>query len=90
VFDLTIRELFREFVAARERAQDEHDRLITQAWWMANLSRKKPPALSTLIKQRHTEVAQTVSQARTVVEILSAQYGIPLRKTRIRRAAAKG
>jgi len=58
--------------------------LITQAWWIANLSRKSPPALDRFIKKRHREPQQTVAQARTVVELLSAQYGIPMRKTRIR------
>jgi hypothetical protein len=79
---LTIRELFREFVAAKQRREDQHDRDVTLAWRMAALERQKTlPKLETLLSKRGSK--QTAAEQRGVLHVLSAQYGIPIRTRRL-------
>jgi len=81
-----MRELFREFRAARERLQDEYDQLITQAWWVANLNNaKKLPDLKTLLSKRATKQTlpdgrQTLPQMRSMVVLIADAYGLKMRQ----------
>jgi len=60
--------------------QDEQDRDAILAWRIANLQRAKTlPAIATLLSRRARPKQQTVSQQRTMLHILSAQYGGALR-----------
>lgn len=85
-----MRQLFRELVVARERAMDQHDRMVTHAWLSAMLHRqpKKLPALKTLLARREAQ-PQSTGQMRTMLHVLSAQYGLPMRKAKGKKAAAK-
>jgi len=76
--------LFREFVVSKQRQEDEHDRDMRLAWTIEGLRRqKKLPALKSLLTKRRART-QTVHEQRAMLEILSAQYGIPLRKAKPR------
>lgn len=58
------------------------DRVIAQAWWGANLANaKKLPQLSTLLNRGRGK-KQTMEQQRSMLAMLSEQYGIPLRKAK--------
>lgn len=72
--------MFRELVVYREQAQDQHDRDASLAWLIEMLHRqKKLPALKTLLARREA-APQSTGQMRTMLHVLSAQYGLPLRK----------
>lgn len=80
-WSLTIRELFRELVAATQRRDDEYDRDMRLAWRIAVLDRQKTlPKLETLLSKRGTK--QTAAEQRGMLHLLSAQYGIPLQTRR--------
>jgi hypothetical protein len=65
----------------QQARRDEHDRDISLAWHVAALERqKKLPALKTLLAKGGRERVQTVAEQRDMLHMLSAQYGIPLRK----------
>lgn len=58
---------------------------MTQAWHIEALHRtKRLPALKSLLTKRGTKV-QTAGQQRMALQVLSAQYGFPLRKAKRRR-----
>jgi hypothetical protein len=78
---LPIRDLFREFLAAKQRRDDAHDRDVALAWRTVWLDRhERLPKLDTLLSKRGGK--QTVSEQRGMLHLLSAQYGIPLRQRR--------
>lgn len=76
--DSTIRELFREFVAAQRRAEDEYFRGTAVAWQTAALTVQamngKLPKLSTLLQRR-----KAVGDLKMQLTEVSKIVGIPLR-----------
>lgn len=80
---MTLRQLFREFVLAKQRREEERDRDISHAWHVAAFSRQdKLPRLETLLvskSQPSRQQTQTVSEQRTMLEALSQMIGVPLR-----------
>lgn len=83
---MTIRGLFREFVVALQREGDDHDRAVALAWHIAALERQeKLPDLKALLSRRQRSKPQTLHQQRATLHVLSAQMGIPLRPTKLRR-----
>lgn len=63
---------------AKQRRMDEHDRDVTLAWQGAALERQKTlPKLDTLLSRRAPR--QSAAEQRGMLNILSAQYGIPLK-----------
>lgn len=85
--------MFREFAIAKERRIDDHDNRVTQAWLTAALNnQRKMPRLETLLlgeQRKHIE-PQTAAQQRAVFEVLVAQYGGKVRKTRLIRVDEHG
>lgn len=85
---MTLRELYREFAAARKRELRQARRDVTVAWhtvrlWVEVKGRKRLPSLkSQLPKDGPTRGGQTGRQLRSMLGILSEQYGIPLRRRR--------
>jgi hypothetical protein len=80
---LTIRELFREFVIAKQLREDERHRDITLAWTTAALGRqKKLPELKTLLAKREVNQhgQQNVKQLGTSLKLIAEAYGLKLRK----------
>jgi hypothetical protein len=76
----TVKELVREFVVAAARARAAHDRDLRLAWSLAALSRtKRLPKLEQLLARRNPQ-GQTPREMAGVLEQLSAQYGMPLRR----------
>jgi hypothetical protein len=76
-----MRGLFREFVAAKQRRMDEHDRDMALAWRVAALGRQKTlPKLDSLLSRKAPR--QSAHEQRGILHILSAQYGIPLKQGR--------
>jgi hypothetical protein len=74
-----MRLLFREFVVAKQRAEDEHDARMTLAWTTAALTgRKKLPELKTLLAKR--EVRQNTRQLVASLQMISEVFKIPLGK----------
>lgn len=76
-------------VVAQQRMERERVRDLTLAWTIEAMHRQKTlPSLRSLLdkSQIATEV-QTLEQQRTALYMLSLQYGIPLRKTRLIRRA---
>lgn len=73
--------LVREFVVADVRRKDRHDRDMRIAWHMAAFSRQKrlPPFKNVLARRRRE---QSVSEQQGVLEQLSEQYRIPLKRVR--------
>jgi hypothetical protein len=87
---MTPRVLERELEVARMRATDDYKRDLTQAYNFARCyamvrSKKGLPPLSTLlaeIKDKRDGQKQNVEQMRSVLNVLSGMYGIPLRKAK--------
>jgi hypothetical protein len=83
----TIRELFREFAAARLRRLDEENSRITLAWhgvriYAQAMHDKRVPKLTRLLIREGPERPQSAKQLVSALHVLSQQYGIPLRKAR--------
>lgn len=84
----TPRELRIEFDAARRRAEDEYDRDVVQAWravqiFVRTQNDRRMPSLKSLLTahgRRPAARQQTLAQQRSVLHLLSAKYGIPLRQ----------
>lgn len=84
---MTIRELFREFVVARRRLEDQARRDITQAWWVVRIwmMSHKPngklqlPDLHKLLGIKAPK-GQSMKQMRAALEMLSARYGGSVRR----------
>lgn len=74
--------MFREFVCAKDRIEDEFDDRLTLAWCIAVLQRhEKLPSLKDWLSKHktRTEPKQTVSQQRAMLQALSEHIGVPLR-----------
>jgi len=70
---------------ARLCRQDAADRDITLAWHVEALHRqKKLPSLKTLVRRVGVSVRQSAVQMRSALSVMSAQYGIPIRKAKKR------
>ena len=73
-----MRELFREFVVGRQAQQDARDRAMSLAWHIAAFSRtERLPKLDAVLTPRR--VVQSLPEQRAALQVLAAQYGIPLR-----------
>jgi GAF domain-containing protein len=72
-------------VAARQRARDTHDQAMVLAWHVAALERQtKLPGLKTLLHEaRPKDGKQKNAHQRAVMQQLSAQLGIEIRRTRL-------
>jgi hypothetical protein len=84
---MTPRELRAEFVAAQRRQSDEYDRDTVQAWRLVHIyfrtkkDRRMPPLKSLLSATRGAAARpKSIAEQRGVLEQLSAQYRIPLRR----------
>lgn len=56
------------------------------AWHMAALQRTdKMPELKTLLARQQTGGRQTPAQQRTMMDMMSARYGVPLKRIRLLR-----
>jgi hypothetical protein len=81
-----VRELFREFAAARLRAEDDDRRNVTLAWQIVRIyvrtkSQKRLPSLRELITDTARPAgAQSPTQMLGALEMLSQQHGIPIRE----------
>lgn len=80
---MTIRDLFREFVVARRRLEDQAHRDITQAWWVVRIyietmNKKRLPDLHTLLGVKAP--GQSHTQMRAALEMLSSRYGGKVRQ----------
>ena len=79
---MTLRDVFREFVIAKERREQDQDRAMALAWHVAAFSRQeKLPPLRRFLTVAHRP--QTRREQRSVLENLSTQYGIPLRRVNL-------
>jgi hypothetical protein len=79
-----VRGLFREFRIAKQRLADTRDQAMSLAWHMAALQRaEKLPVLKSLLSKPEKPERQTVAQLGAVMQQLSAQLGIPIRRTRL-------
>jgi hypothetical protein len=59
---------------------DESERIMTQAWLTASLSRaKKVPSLKTLLNKSKAGT-QSTDQMLAAIRTLSDQYGLPIRR----------
>lgn len=68
--------MFREFVVAKQRGEDDHDRDVALAWRIDALRRhKKLPSLKSLLVSGRRNQKQTPKQMRTALHLLAAQYG---------------
>lgn len=90
-----MRELFRELVVGKRRVRLEQERDTVQAWTIGLRSAQatvgKLPELSKLLRVMPSPDDKTTTAKHLVVlHMLSARYGIPLRKTRLRRVRADG
>lgn len=88
---MTPRVLAREFEAARLRSVDDYRRDLTQAYNVARCyamvrSKQGLPPLSKLIDEVKTKedagAPQSAADMRSMVEMLSATYRIPLRRAK--------
>jgi succinylarginine dihydrolase len=83
---MTPRELRAEFAAAHRRQTDEYDRDTVQAWRLVHIyfrtkkDRRMPPLKSLLSATRAVARPKSIAEQRGVLEQLSAQYRIPLRR----------
>lgn len=78
-------EFWIELEAAGKRADDERRRDVILAWHIESIavhvrSKKKMPDLAALLEGKGKGQRQTVRQQRSMLEMLSEQSGIPLRK----------
>lgn len=90
---LTIRALYWEFAAHQLRSEDEANRDITLAWngvriYVKTMNGKKLPTLKTfLVGERGRSRPLTMAEQRANMEMLSAQMGIPLRRSKPKETA---
>lgn len=76
---MTLREFFRELVVASRRERDLGELALATAWHAAYFHRVKQfPTLKSIFKRK--EQPLNLAQQRSVMHILSAKYGIPLRR----------
>lgn len=88
-WSLTIRELYREFAAARLRAKDDYRRDVTLAVnivavYVKTKNDKRVPSVRSMLGPDAGDTKPTpqqrVKQVHAALIVLSEQYGIPLRK----------
>jgi len=75
---MTLRELFREFVIAMRRREDQHDRDMTHAHTLAGLTRgtKGLPKLQSLLsKRRRLSGRQSPEQQAAMWQVAAARFG---------------
>jgi hypothetical protein len=70
--------LYDELEAIRLRRKDEFERDVALAWHVEALRRQK--ALPKLERLLATQVKQSAKEQRQMLQILSAQYKIPLKE----------
>lgn len=76
-----MRELFREFVVGKHRAEEARDRDVALAWHTEMFARQKTlPSLASLLRKTQAPRPQTLKEQHTMLQILSTQYGLPLRQ----------
>jgi hypothetical protein len=83
---LTIRELFREFVVAKEQRWLEAEARTVQAYqtvliYFAARGKKRMPKIDQFLPKRETG-PQDAQQLKSTLTVMAAQYGIPLRKAK--------
>jgi len=86
-WDLTPRELYREFAAENARRRDQANRDARLAWlavaiWATTTTKKRVPPLKDYLIAAQAAVvtrADRAAQHRSALQLLSEQYGIPLR-----------
>ena len=79
-WSLTLKELWLELAASRQQAKRDRDRVIAQAWFIANLVwRKELPSLKSLLEP---DGGVQGTDMKTALFALSAQYGLPLSVTK--------
>ena len=88
-WSLTLKELHWEFEAASERSRQEFERDTVQAFqtvkvWALTKAKKRMPKLESLLPKSRREAhrRQTAGQMKTVLSVLAAQYGFPVRSGR--------
>ena len=80
---MSLRELWNEFRAARERNLIQNKRDLTLAWHIAALSRQKRlPELTDLLNSGSRRKIQTPAEQRAWLHMLSEYIGVPLRKVK--------
>ncbi len=88
---MCIRELFREFVAAKRRMRDEAEARVIHAWHTAVFVGQawagKLKSLKEILPRRVSEV-QSVAQQTAVFQTISAKYGIEPKRVRLVRKDA--
>lgn len=76
-----MRELFREFVAGKEREEASRARDLSFAWHVEAFARQKTlPRLEVLLQGLQGPKRQSLSEQRAMLQVLSEQYGIPVRQ----------
>lgn len=81
----TLRELFREFAAARARQQDQSTRDVVLAWQVVRVyvqtqNEKRVPMLASLLPRDPSVVSagQSYAEQRSALQVLSQMYGGPI------------
>lgn len=89
---MCLRELFREFVAAKRKAQSERERDVCNNWQTAALVGSafggKLPKLETLLKQVAPPKKQDARTKQVMVEALAETYKLPIRKITRKKVAS--
>ncbi len=86
-----MRQLFREFVVAREQSRDDQARDLSLAWHMAALQRtKKMPELKTLLRQLRPMTKQKPQEQMAAVRQIAAGMGKSLKRVRLIRKDTHG
>lgn len=76
LWGLCHRQLFRRLVLWAETKRSEHNRDMTLAWQIANLTNaKKLPALDRLLAKPPQERVQSMSEMKAMLHTLSQRYG---------------
>jgi hypothetical protein len=83
-WDLSPRELAREFKAADAQRQDAYDRDVMLAWnvvriYAMAMEKKRLPDVKALFADRGESRAQTRAEMAAAMATLSQQYGLTLR-----------
>jgi hypothetical protein len=76
-----MRVLFRELAIAKQQRVDAFNRDVALAWRTANYSRAK--RLPALRDELHAVTVQTPDESLTMLQAISARYGLPLKRVRL-------
>lgn len=77
-WDVTLRELYREFAIGKRRLEDRITEQTSLAWTIESLHRaKRLPSLETLLTKRRK---QTAKEMGAKLREISQHFNIPLRK----------